>query len=127
MIFASSTSVYGPQSDLVDEDCHKNDLRPQSPYALTKLNEEKDIQQKSLNNFLILRLGTIYGFSEGIRFHTAVNKFCLQSSEGKPLTIWKTALHQKRPYLSLEDLSRAIIHILKNNLINNEIYNYSKW
>jgi UDP-glucose 4-epimerase len=123
MIFASSTSVYGPQSDLVDENCHKNDLRPQSPYALTKLNEEKDIQQKSLNNFLILRLGTIYGFSEGIRFHTAVNKFCLQSSEGKPLTIWKTALHQKRPYLSLEDLSKAIVHILKNNLINNEIYN----
>ena len=123
IIFASSTSVYGPQSDLVDEDCHKNDLRPQSPYALTKLKEEKDIQQKSLNNFLILRLGTIYGFSNGIRFHTAVNKFCLQSSEGRPLTIWKTALHQKRPYLSLEDLSKAIVHILKNNLINNEIYN----
>ena len=72
--------------------------------------------------FLILRLGTIYGFSS-IEFHTAVNKFCLQSSEGRPLTIWKTALHQKRPYLSLEDLSKAIVHILKNNLINNEIYN----
>ncbi len=123
MIFASSTSVYGPQSDLVDENCNKSDLKPQSPYALTKLNEEKDIKNKSINNFLILRLGTIYGFSEGIRFHTAVNKFCLQSSEGKPLTIWKTALHQKRPYLSLEDLNKAIVHILKNNLIQNETYN----
>ena len=33
---------------------------------------------------------------------------------------WKLS---KRPYLSLEDLSKAIVHILKNNLINNEIYN----
>ena len=31
LIFASSTSVYGPQSNKVDELCGKHDLNPQSP------------------------------------------------------------------------------------------------
>ena len=57
MIFASSTSVYGPQSDLVDE-TYKNDLRPQSPYALTKL-KRKRYSTKSLNNFNF-RLGNLW-------------------------------------------------------------------
>ncbi len=37
MIHISSTSVYGTQLDVVDEDCSGEQLRPQSPYAETKL------------------------------------------------------------------------------------------
>ena len=40
-----------------------------------------------------------------------------------PSQFGKQPCTKKRPYLSLEDLSKAIVHILKNNLINNEIYN----
>ena len=46
--------------------------------------------------FIILRFGTIYGVSSGMRFHTAVNKFCYQAAFNKPLTVWKTALNQKK-------------------------------
>jgi len=126
LIFASSTSVYGPQSNLVDEDCDASDLNPQSPYATVKLDEENLISKSFKNDssrYLILRLGTIYGFAPGIRFHTAVNKFCLQASLGRPLTVWKTAYEQKRPYLGLNDLSNALSHIIKNNLIVNDVYN----
>ena len=126
LIFASSTSVYGPQSNFVDENCEIKDLNPQSPYAKVKLDEENLIAKSFYNlseKYLILRLGTIYGFSPGIRFHTAVNKFCLQASMGVPLTVWNTAYNQKRPYLGLHDLNNAISHIIKSNLINNEIYN----
>jgi len=123
MIFASSTSVYGPQDNIVNENCSNKDLKPQSPYASVKLKEEKDIIKKCNYSYLILRLGTIYGFSEGIRFHTAVNKFCFQACQGLPITVWKTALHQKRPYLSLNDLNRSILHIIEKNLIKNKIYN----
>ena len=42
---------------------------------------------------------------------------------GIPLTVWSTAYNQKRPYLGLDDLNNAISHIIKSNLINNEIYN----
>ena len=40
LITLSSTSVYGDQSDLVDEDLSEELLKPQSPYAETKLKEE---------------------------------------------------------------------------------------
>jgi len=88
LIFASSTSVYGPQSKLVDENVSKKELKPQSPYAEVKLLEEKLIKSKLSNRkYVILRLGTIYGFSKGIRFHTAVNKFCFQTSMNEPVTV----------------------------------------
>ena len=57
-------------------------------YNLSKIEEEKYIRRK-LKNYVILRLGTIVGVSNGMRFHTAVNKFCYQSSLNQPLTIWK--------------------------------------
>ena len=47
LIALSSTSVYGTQNEVVDEDCSKEELQPQSPYAVTKLKEEKiDFQTK---------------------------------------------------------------------------------
>ena len=106
----SSTSVYGTQKDLVSEDCDIEDLSPQSPYANTKLKEEEFILSFSKNktlNAVILRFGTIFGISQGIRFHTAVNKFCWQASVGLPITVWKLRT-VKRPYLDLLDASRAI-------------------
>ena len=123
IIFPSSTSVYGSQSSLVDEQC--NDLFPQSPYAECKLQEElviKNAVAKGLKG-VILRFGTIHGVSEGMRFHTAVNRFCFQTASNLPLSVWKTALHQKRPYLSLFDANRAIAHVIQKSLFAGDIYN----
>jgi nucleoside-diphosphate-sugar epimerase len=58
-----------------------------------------------------------------MRFHTAVNKFCWQAAMRSPITVWKTAYNQKRPYLDLKDCCRAIVHVIKNDLFNGEIYN----
>jgi len=44
LIALSSTSVYGTQADVVDEDCSEDELKPQSPYATTKLKEERLVQ-----------------------------------------------------------------------------------
>ncbi len=126
LIALSSTSVYGTQNDVVDEDCSENELQPQSPYASTKLKEEKLITNLSKDKALKAihcRFGTIYGVSPGMRFHTAVNKFCWQASMGQPITVWNTAYDQKRPYLYLLDASRAIIHIIENNIFDGRIYN----
>jgi len=95
LIFPSSTSVYGSQAELVDESC--KELLPQSPYAESKLAEEEALLElaKSGLQVAILRFGTIHGSSAGMRFHTAVNKFLYQAKLGVPITIWRTALHQK--------------------------------
>lgn len=42
---------------------------------------------------------------------------------GQPLTVWRTALHQKRPYLALRDAIAAIAFIIKNDLFDRRIYN----
>ena len=98
MFLISSTSVYGTQKSQVDENCSPDELNPQSPYAATKLKEEVMVKQKCLKEGLqgiILRLGTIFGTSPGMRFHTAINKFCWQAVTGQPLTVWSTAKSQK--------------------------------
>ena len=69
------------------------------------------------------RFGTIFGVSPGMRFHTAVNKFCWQAAMGLPITVWSTAYEQKRPYLDLDDACNAIVHAIKKDLFDGEIFN----
>ena len=121
LIFASTTSVYGIQDEEVDETC--TNLKPQSPYAESKIEAEAILRNTPNLKYTIIRMGTIFGTSPGMRFHTAVNKFCFQVSIGHPITVWRTALNQNRPYLGLWDMVRATKFIIKNNLFNREIYN----
>ena len=126
LIAPSSTSVYGTQDEVVSEDCSPDDLKPQSPYATTKLKEEQLIAQLCAQKGLkaiSCRFGTIFGVSPGMRFHTAVNKFCWQAAMGLPITVWSTAYDQKRPYLDLSDASRAIAFIIRKDLFDGRIFN----
>lgn len=126
LVFLSTTSVYGVSEGVVDEACSEDALQPQSPYASSKRKAEKLLarmgQEEGLR-FVTCRFGTIYGVSPGMRFHTAINKFVWQACMGLPLTVWKTALDQKRPYLDLADAVRAIRFFLEPKRFDNEIYN----
>ncbi|MEK7659803.1 MAG: NAD(P)-dependent oxidoreductase [Patescibacteria group bacterium] len=123
LIFPSTTSIYGSQNARVDETC--KELQPQSPYAATKLSGEEYVRALHVKGLrvIILRLGTIFGWSIGMRFHTAVNKFIWQSAFGHPLTVWETAWEQRRPYVDLEDAIHAIMMIIDNALYDGETYN----
>jgi UDP-glucose 4-epimerase len=126
LIFFSTTSVYGTQKDEVDENCTDSDLKPQSPYAQSKFDSEKFLQsfgEKNKIDFVILRVGTIFGYSIGMRFHTAVNKFVWQAASGNEITVWKTALNQMRPYCGLNDCVNAVNHIITDRIFDGEIYN----
>jgi len=126
LIHLSSTSVYGTHSGLVAEDCAREELKPQSPYAETKLKEEdlvRSLAQRDDLRAIVFRFGTIFGASVGMRYHTAVNKFCWQAAMNQPLTIWKSAYDQKRPYLDLVDAIRAIGFVIKHDLFDGRIYN----
>ena len=126
LLFPSSTSVYGSQNELVDENSLEEELKPQSPYADSKIYSEKlmaELAQKKGLKYVIFRIGTIFGYSIGMRFHTAVNKFIWQASTGQPITIWSTALNQKRPYCDLDDCIRAINFFAAKDCFDNQIYN----
>ena len=124
LIHISSTSVYGKQTDKVDENCEKKYLKPQSPYADIKLIEEKMLKKNRKKlNFVTFRFGTISGVSKGMRFHTAVNKFCLNASLKIPITVYKTALNQYRPYLSIKDAFKLFKFTIEKNFFRNDIFN----
>ena len=124
LIHISSTSVYGKHAEIVDENCEKKFLNPQSPYAKIKLIEE-DLLKKNNNNlkYNTFRFGTITGVSKGIRFHTAVNKFCFNAALNNKIEVYKTALHQYRPYLSIRDSFEVFKFCLDKNFFKNDIFN----
>ncbi len=127
LILISTTSVYGTQNEIVDENCSADDLKPQSPYAKSKLLAEESLfrtySQNNTFRFVICRFGTIYGTSVGMRFHTAINKFIWQAVMEQPISVWSTALNQRRPYLSLHDAVNALNWIIENDLFTNEVFN----
>tara|TARA_B100000767_G_scaffold272340_1_gene299781 strand:+ start:575 stop:1498 length:924 start_codon:yes stop_codon:yes gene_type:complete len=124
LIHLSSTSVYGKQAKIVDENCEEKYLKPQSPYADIKLIEEKMLKKETkflaYNTF---RFGTISGVSKGIRFHTAVNKFCFNAAINESIDVYKTALHQYRPYLSVKDAFKVFKFSIENDFFKNDIFN----
>jgi len=124
LIHLSSTSVYGKQTDLVDENCERKFLKPQSPYAKIKLIEEKLLKKNSNKlRYNTFRFGTIAGVSRGIRFHTAVSNFCFNAAIGEKIKIYKTALHQYRPYLSIRDSFKVFKFCLEKDFFENDIFN----
>lgn len=123
LVFPSTTSVYGTQKALVDEDCGVEELKPQSPYAGSKLKAERMLSGMRGLRFVTLRFGTIFGVSPGMRFHTAVNKFIWDACLGRPLTVWRTAMDQKRPYLDLRDAVAAMVFVLERDLFEGGLYN----
>ena len=122
LIHISSTSVYGEQKGLVDENCTK--LKPKSPYAEIKLIEEKILKKNRKKiKFVSFRFGTISGVSKGMRFHTAINKFCFYTFLRKPLPIWKSMMNKPRPYLSLTDAFKVLKFTIEKDFFNNESFN----
>ena len=125
-VFVSTTSVYGTQAASIDEHCSADELRPQSPYAESKLAAERLLGELGASEglrFGILRLGTIFGWSIGMRFHTAINKFVWQACTGRPVTVWTTAMQQLRPYLHLDDAVRALWFMSEPDRLDGAVYN----
>ena len=122
-LFPSTTSVYGEAEGIVDE--NYDNYKPASPYAEAKYQAEKLVQEaykKYGLHTVVLRMGTIFGTSIGMRFHTAVNKFCYLAALNKPLTVWDSALNSKRPYLGLYDCLKAFYFLEKHGKPG-ELYN----
>jgi len=125
LFFPSTTSVYGVHG-VVTEQCPVSELRPQSRYAEWKLQSEAELHALAQSDGLrmvIFRMGSIFGPSVGMRFHTAVNQFCWRAQAGRPIEVWQTASHQFRPYLDLRDAVRALLFVLSRRQFDGRIYN----
>tara|TARA_B110001450_G_C17644320_1_gene490539 strand:+ start:1090 stop:2025 length:936 start_codon:yes stop_codon:yes gene_type:complete len=95
-------------------------LNPISHYGITKVNAEKLITQKE--NFISLRLATVFGASNRMRTDLLVNDFTYKACKDKKILLYEPEF--KRNYIHVRDVSLAMIYCIDNfdNLKNN-IYN----
>lgn len=123
-IFASSCSVYGQSTDVV----HLNEesaTNPLSFYARDKLVCEKALRTMADDSFhpTILRLATLFGWSNRMRFDLVVNVLTARACKGETLDICGGG--QRRPFLHVKDAARAFANVLSSDvtLISNSIFN----
>jgi nucleoside-diphosphate-sugar epimerase len=109
-VFASSCSVYGASDEVVDE---RSKLAPISLYARTKIESEKLLLSIMSDSFspVLLRLATVCGMSYRPRFDLVVNLLVAQAIFDKKITIFGG--DQWRPFVHVEDVSKAIIRCLE--------------
>jgi nucleoside-diphosphate-sugar epimerase len=121
-LFASTCSVYGAQEGLIDEE---SPLAPVSLYAQSKIDAEKALLEKKNGLFhpTILRLGTAFGLSYRMRFDLVVNVLTAQAMTKNKITIING--HQWRPFIHIDDISRAFIGCLEAplELVSGQIFN----
>lgn len=117
----STCSVYGTTEDRIEEGAKCD---PESPYGEAKLAAEREILDRDDGemNTTSLRLGTVYGWTRGMRFDTVVDKFSLLAASGRPLTVYEGAENQWRPYLHVQDAVRALL-FAGSELGDGETYN----
>ena len=111
-IFFSTCSNYGlsEKNRLLKE---TDKLKPLSIYAKTKVKFEKYLMKdKSKIQKIILRISTLYGVSDRMRFDLTINEFVKKVYFNSNFEIYHADTW--RPYLNLKDLS-IILHKLLNN------------
>ena len=115
IIFASTISVYG--EDKKTEYFHETtNLKPVSPYAVSKVYAEKYLVSNFSKNFWILRFAPVYchGFYLNIHRRTKINNIFYKPGNGQ----------RKLSLCNILNISLVVSAILKNN-IPSGIYNLS--
>jgi nucleoside-diphosphate-sugar epimerase len=120
-LFSSSCSVYGEADGEIDED---GALNPLTVYARSKVDAEQmlaDLADESWRP-VILRNGTLFGYSPRMRFDLVANIFALQAALKSEISIFGNGL-QWRPFLHVSDCARAFVHFAERQDHENLIYN----
>ncbi|MCS7082986.1 MAG: SDR family oxidoreductase [Bacteroidetes bacterium] len=110
-IFSSSCSVYGHAEDELDEE---GPVNPMTVYASSKVKAETILKEMADSTWspIILRNGTLFGYSPRMRFDLVVNIFSLYSTIYSTIKIFGDGL-QWRPFLHVSDCARAFIHFIE--------------
>jgi nucleoside-diphosphate-sugar epimerase len=107
-LFSSSCSVYGEAPGLLDED---GPVNPLTAYARSKVEAERALEALAGPGWrpVVLRNGTLFGYSPRMRFDLVVNIFSLYSTLRNEVKVFGDGL-QWRPFLHVADCARAFVH-----------------
>ncbi len=121
-VFASTCSVYGASDGMLDE---RSLLNPISLYARSKIASERVLLENRDGDFapVILRFGTIFGFSGRTRFDLVVNLLAAKAIFDGKITLFGG--DQWRPFVHVEDAARAVMAVLEAPIqqVRGEVFN----
>ena len=120
-IFSSSCSVYGAADGEIGEAANVN---PLTAYAQSKVHSDQFLESAATSNWrpVILRNGTLYGYSPRMRFDLVVNIFAFMGVLNNELPVFGEG-SQWRPFLHISDCARAFIHFAEAPEAEHLMYN----
>ncbi len=126
-IFASSCSIYDAgiqaSSFLSDEN---SSVDPKAAYSLSKYLAEKQLLKLKSENFcvVILRKGTIIGFSPRMRYDLVVNTMVKDAISTGIIKLFCQGI-QWRPVIDVKDASDAYLKVMlaPKKIVNGQIFN----
>ena len=120
-IFSSSCSVYGEAVEQVDEE---GELRPCTAYAHSKVDSDRFLNTIATPNWrpIVLRNGTLFGYSPRMRFDLVVNIFAFMSTLYNEVKVFGDG-RQWRPFLHVSDCARAFVHFAERQENEYIVYN----
>ena len=99
--------------------------KPILMYSTSKVQNEKDIQ-KSKKNYVILRLGSVYGYSlDAMRINIMPNLFSKISSQNGIIKLFSGG-KQLKSLVNVIDVVRCMKFMEKNEQIKNEIFHLTR-
>jgi nucleoside-diphosphate-sugar epimerase len=121
LVFSSSCSVYGEAAVELDEESPVN---PLTVYAVSKVKAERVLIELRDETWrpVILRNGTLFGYSPRMRFDLVVNIFSLYSALYQQIRIFGEGI-QWRPFLHVADCARAFVFFAENRESAHICYN----
>jgi nucleoside-diphosphate-sugar epimerase len=117
LIFFSSCSVYGNTNEFVDEN---TELTPTTLYSKLKIEGEKQISNLGIDNYLIVRLATLYGVGVIERDDLLINNIVNDVKINKKIQIYEEDAY--RPNLNVRDCAEIILRLsyqgIENKIMN---------
>lgn len=131
-VFASSCSIYDrgvaeqSRDVLLDEE---SDVAPKAAYSSSKYAAERFLLEMADDNFtpVILRKGTVYGFSPRMRYDLVVNTFVKDALTKGVLTLHYGG-EMWRPLVDVRDVARAYIAAIEvpDAKVRGQIFNITR-
>ena len=107
LLFASTTSNYGDQINLVDEG---TPAKPNSLYGTTKMHAENLVQE--LDEFTIYRFAGAFGCAPIMRHDNLIHDFICRAINGEFLEIYES--HFIRQFIHIQDMANSIVFAIQH-------------
>ena len=125
IIFPSTHVVYEGIDEVKKDIKEEEDLRPVLSYSSSKAINENQLK-KSGKNYVILRLGSVYGYSsDSMRIDIMPNLFSKIASQDGTLKLFAGG-RQIKSLVPLIDVARCFKFMEEKNEINTETFNLTK-